>query len=65
MACYKAQDHNNLLLAEVLSGQTRSASFAFRLNYLVDQEPEFGVRNARFNQDEAGANPPNLISLVI
>ena len=44
MAPCKAQDHDSLLLAEVLSGQIRS--FAFRLNYRVDHEPDFGPRNA-------------------
>ncbi|MEQ9107536.1 MAG: IS1182 family transposase, partial [Limnobacter sp.] len=56
MARYKPQDRNSLLLPLVLSDQLVPGSFAFALDYLVDNELDLTAMDARFNNDEAGAS---------
>jgi len=47
MTRYKPQESNSLLLSVVLSEQIVPGSFAFALNYLVDQELELSALDAR------------------
>lgn len=68
MARYKPQDHNNLLLPVVLSEQIIPASFAFALNYLVDNELDLRPLDAQFNKDEVGASaydPRVMLKMVL
>ena len=68
MARYKPQDHNNLLLPVVLSEQIIPGSFAFALNYLVDNELDLRPLDAQFNNDEVGASaydPRVMLKMVL
>jgi transposase len=68
MARYKPQDHNNLLLPVVLSEQIIPGSFAFALNYLVDNELDLRPLDAQFNNDEVGASaydPRVMLKIVL
>ena len=48
MARYKPQDRNSLLLPVVLSEQIVPGSFAFALDYLVDNELDLSPLDAQF-----------------
>jgi transposase len=68
MARYKPQDHNSLLLPVVLSEQIVPGSFAFALNYLVDNELDLRPLDAQFNNDEVGASaydPRVMLKIVL
>ncbi len=68
MAGYKPQDHNSLLLPVVLSEQIIPGSFAFALNYLVDNELDLSALDARFKNDEVGASaydPRAMLKIVL
>jgi len=54
MARCKPQDRNSPLLPLVLSGQIVPSSFAFALNYLIDQDLTVKPLDAQFKNDEAG-----------
>jgi hypothetical protein len=56
MARYKPQEHHSLLLPVVLSEQIVPGSFAFALNYLVDNELDLTAMDTRFKNDEVGAS---------
>ena len=56
MARYKPQDRNSLLLPVVLSDQIVPGSFAFALDYLVDNELDSCALVAWFNNDDVGAS---------
>jgi len=56
MARYKPQDRNSLLLPVVLSEQILPGSFAFALDYLVDNELDLTPLDAQFKNDEVGAS---------
>ena len=56
MARYKPQDRNSLLLPVVLSEQIVPGSFAFALDYLVDNELDLSPLDERFKNDEVGAS---------
>jgi len=56
MARYKPQDRNSLLLPVVLSEQIVPGSFAFALDYLVDNELDLSALDAQFKNDEVGAS---------
>ena len=57
MARYKPQDRNSMLLPVVLSEQIVPGSFAFALDYLVDNELDLTAMDAKFKNDEVGATP--------
>ena len=68
MARYKPQDRNSLLLPVVLSEQIVPGSFAFALNYLVDNELDLKPLDAQFNNDEVGASaydPRVMLKIVL
>lgn len=68
MARYKLQDRNSLLLPVVLSDQLVPGSFAFALDYLVDNELDLTAMDARFNNDEVGASaydPRVMLKIVL
>jgi transposase len=68
MARYKPQDHNSLLLPVVLSEQIVPGTFAFALNYLVDNELDLKPLDARFKNDEVGASaydPRVMLKIVL
>lgn len=68
MARYKPQDHNSLLLPVVLSEQIVPGSFAFALNYLVDNELDLKPLDAQFKNDEVGASaydPRVMLKIVL
>lgn len=68
MARYKPQDHNSLLLPVILSEQIVPGSFAFALNYLVDNELDLSALDARFKNDEVGASaydPRVMLKIVL
>ncbi|MFN7505589.1 MAG: IS1182 family transposase [Limnobacter sp.] len=68
MARYKPQDRNSLLLPVVLSDQLVTGSFAFALDYLVDNELDLTAMDARFKNDEVGAsayNPRVMLKIVL
>jgi len=68
MARYKPQDHKSLLLPVVLSEQIVPGSFAFALNYLVDNELDLSALDARFKNDEVGASaydPRVMLKIVL
>ena len=67
MARYKPQERNGLLLPVVLSEQIVPGSFAFALDYLVDQELGLSALDARFNNDEVGASAydPRLMLKIV
>ncbi len=68
MARYKPQDRNSLLLPVVLSEQIVPGSFAFALNYLVDNELDLTAMDAKFKNDEVGASaydPRVMLKIVL
>ena len=68
MARYKPQDRNSLLLPVVLSEQILPGSFAFALNYLVDNELDLNPLDDRFKNDEVGASaydPRVMLKIVL
>jgi transposase len=67
MPRYKPQDRNSLLLPVVLSEQIIPGSFAFALNYLVDQELDLAPLDAQFKNDETGASAydPRLMLKIV
>ena len=68
MARYKPQDHSSLLLPVVLSEQIIPGSFAFALNYLVDNELDLSALDAKFKNDEVGASaydPRVMLKIVL
>ena len=68
MARYKPQDFNSLLLPVVLSEQLVPGSFAFALNYLVDNELDLSALDAKFKNDEVGASaydPRVMLKIVL
>lgn len=68
MARYKPQDRNSLLLPVVLSEQIVPGSFAFALDYLVDNELDLKALDARFKNDEVGASaydPRVMLKIVL
>jgi transposase len=68
MPRYKPQDRNSLLLPVVLGEQIVPGSFAFALDYLVDQELDLGPLDAQFNNDEIGASaydPRVMLKIIL
>ena len=68
MARYKLQDRNSLLLPVVLSEQIVPGSFAFALDYLVDNELDLSAMDAQFKNDEVGASaydPRVMLKVVL
>ena len=68
MARYKPQDRNSLLLPVVLSEQILAGSFAFALDYLVDNELDLRAMDAQFKNDEVGASaydPRVMLKIVL
>lgn len=68
MARYKPQDRNSLLLPVVLSEQILPGSFAFALDYLVDNELDLAPLDAQFKNDEVGASaydPRVMLKIVL
>ena len=68
MARYKPQDRNSMLLAVVLSEQIVPGSFAFALDYLVDNELDLKAMDAKFKNDEVGASaydPRVMLKIVL
>jgi len=68
MARYKPQDRNSLLLPVVLSEQIVPGSFAFALDYLVDNELDLSALDAQFKNDEVGASaydPRVMLKIVL
>ncbi len=68
MPRYKPTDRNSLLLPVVLSDQLVPGSFAFALDYLVDNELDLTAMDARFKNDEVGAsayNPRVMLKIVL
>ena len=68
MARYKPQDRNSMLLAVVLSEQIVPGSFAFALDYLVDNELDLKEMDAKFKNDEVGASaydPRVMLKIVL
>ena len=68
MPRYKPNDRSAMLLPVVLSEQIVPGSFAFALDYLVDQELDFTEMDARFNNDEVGASaydPRVMLKIVL
>lgn len=68
MARYKPQDRNSLLLPVVLSEQIVPGSFAFALDYLVDNELDLTAMDAKFKNDEVGASaydPRIMLKIVL
>ena len=52
MARYKSQDRNSILLPTVLSQQIVPCSFAFALDYLVDNELDLATLDTQFKNDQ-------------
>lgn len=68
MARYKPQDRNSLLLPVVLSEQIVPGSFAFALDYLVDNELDLKPLDAQFKNDEGGVsayNPRVMLNIAL
>ena len=68
MARYKPEDRNSMLLPVVLSEQIVPGSFAFALDYLVDNELDLSALDARFKNDETGASaydPRVMLKIVL
>ena len=68
MPRYKPQDRNSLLLPVVLSEQIVPGSFAFALDYLVDNELDLSALDAKFRNDETGASaydPRVMLKIVL
>jgi transposase len=68
MARYKPQDRNSMLLPVVLSEQITPGSFAFALDYLVDNELDLSAMDAKFKNDAVGASaydPRVMLKIVL
>ena len=68
MARYKPQDRNSMLVPVVLSEQIVAGSFAFALDYLVDNELDLKAMDAKFKNDEVGASaydPRVMLKIVL
>ncbi len=68
MARYKPQDRNSMLLPVVLSEQIIPGSFAFALDYLVNNELDLAPLDAKFKNDEVGASaydPRVMLKIVL
>jgi transposase len=68
MARYKPQDRNSMLLPVVLSEQIVPGSFAFALDYLVDNELDLTAMDAKFKNDAVGASaydPRVMLKIVL
>lgn len=68
MARYKPQDRNSMLLPVVLSEQITPGSFAFALDYLVDNELDLTAMDAKFKNDDVGASaydPRVMLKIVL
>lgn len=68
MPRYKPQDRHGLLLPVVLSEQIVPGSFAFALDYLVDNELDLQAMDAKFKNDEVGASaydPRVMLKIVL
>jgi transposase len=68
MARYKPQDRNGMLLPVVLSEQIVPGSFAFALDYLVDNELDLQAMDTKFKNDEVGASaydPRVMLKIVL
>lgn len=68
MPRYKPHERDALLLPVVLSEQIVPGSFAFALDYLVDNELDLSELDARFNNDEVGASaydPRVMLKIVL
>ena len=68
MAPYKPQDRNSVLLPVVLSEQIVPGSFAFALDYLVDNELDLTAMDAKFKNDAVGASaydPRVMLKIVL
>lgn len=68
MARYKPQDRNSLLLPVVSSEQIVPGTFAFALDYLVDNELDLTALDAQFKNDEVGASaydPRVMLKIVL
>ena len=68
MARYKPQDRNSMLLPVVLSEQIVPGSFAFALDYLVDNELDLTAMDSKFKNDEVGASaydPRVMLKIVL
>ena len=68
MARYKPQDRNSMLLPVVLSEQIVPGSFAFALDYLVDNELDLTAMDAKFKNDDVGASaydPRVMLKIVL
>jgi hypothetical protein len=56
MTRYKPQERNSLVLPVMLSEQIGPGSFAFALDYLVDNELNLNALHDKFKNDEVGAS---------
>ena len=68
MARYKPQDRNSMLLPVVLSEQIVPGSFAFALDYLVDNELDLSAMDDKFKNDAVGASaydPRVMLKIVL
>ena len=68
MTCFKSQDCNKLLLLVELSEQITPGSFAFALDYLVDNELYLSSLDAQFKNDESGVgtcNPNPILKIAL
>jgi transposase len=68
MARYKPQDRNSMLLPVVLSEQIVPGSFAFALDYLVDNELDLTALDAKFKNDAVGASaydPRVMLKIIL
>jgi len=68
MPRYKPSDCHAMMLPVVLSEQIVPGSFAFALSYLVDQELDLSVLDARFKNDTTGASaydPRVMLKIVL
>jgi transposase len=68
MPRYKPQERNALLVPVVLSEQVVPGSFAFALEYLVENELDLSEMDARFKNEEVGASaydPRVMLKIVL
>lgn len=68
MPRYKPQVRDAMLLPVVLAEQLVPGTFAFALDYLVEQELDLSALDARFKNDEVGASaydPRVLLKIVL
>lgn len=68
MPRYKPQVRDSMLLPVVLAEQLVPGTFAFALDYLVEQELDLSALDARFKNDEVGASaydPRVLLKIVL